>query len=612
MAASADPARPGAEEEYDVVIVGAGLSGSIIAKQLAEEKAKVLVIEAGTDQSRTFDGYQAQLQTFYDTLFRTPGSPYGTNPDALSPDIPGVPGERSAYFEQIGPVDFRSTYERTVGGTILHWLGTCLRMLPEDFELGTRFGRGRDWPIGYDDLVPDYERAELEIGVSADVAEQEYLGIEFSPGYGYPMQPIPPSWLDQRLGKALDGMSVSLGGEERTLRVRNTPAGRNSTPNGDYKPVGAVNRGPDWAPIEAGQDLARDYGQRCQGNSACTPICPVQAKYNSMKTLAKAADTGHVRIVTQAVVSRVLVDADESHVTGVEYLSYDAPDSPRHTVSIARGRTYVLACHAVENAKLMLHSGIAARSGELGRNLCDHPVLLVWGLMPERIGAHRGPLVTSGIEDLRGGSFRGEHAAFRIEVGNDGWLWPKGGPQGTAVEAVIRRNLAGRRLREELHERIGRQFRLGALIEQLPDRDNKVTLDPRYTDQLGLPRPVVSYDLDAYVREGIAAAHGITSQIFQRAGVEDCTEPVNEITANVQWRGQTFAWDGAGHYSGTHLMGDDPTSSVVDGHQRVWGYENLHAAGPGSMPTMGTANPSLTVAALAFRTATDIIKQLKG
>ena len=163
-----------------------------------------------------------------------------------------------------------------------------------------------------------------------------------------------------------------------------------------------------------------------------------------------------------------------------------------------------------------------------------------------------------------------------------------------------------------MHERIGRQFRLGALIEQLPDPDNRVTLDPRYTDQLGLPRPVVSYDLDAYVREGMAAAHGITSRIFQRVGVEDCTEPVNEITTNVQWRGQTFAWDGAGHYSGTHLMGDDPSSSVVDGHQRVWGYENLHAAGPGSMPTMGTSNPSLTVAALAFRTAADIIKQLEG
>ncbi len=607
--AGGEPLAPGEDEqEYDVVIVGAGLSGSILARQLAEGKAKVLVLEAGTDQSRTFAGYQQQIQSFYDTVYRTPGAPYGTNLDALSPDVVGVPTAGASYLKQLGPVDFRSTYERTVGGTFLHWLGTCLRMLPEDFESRTRFGRGRDWPIGYEELAGDYERAEREIGVSADVSEQDYLGITFRRGYSYPMQPIPPSWLDQRMAALVDGMSVRVGGEERTLRVRNTPAGRNSTPNEGYQVVGAVDRAADWGPVEAGQDLARDYGERCQGNSSCVPICPVQAKYNTLKTLAKAADTGNVRVLTQAVVSRVL--GDGGRVSGVEYLRYEDPDSPRHSVHVARGRTYVLACHAVENAKILLHSRVAERSGEVGRNLCDHPVLLVWGLMPEPIGPHRGPLVTSGIEDLRGGSFRKDHAAFRIELGNDGWLWPAGGPQTTAVDAVNRRNLAGRALREALHERIGRQFRLGALIDQLPDPDNRVTIDPRYIDQIGLPRPVISYDLDAYVREGIAAAHGVTSRIFQRVGVEDCTEPVNELTPSVQWHGQTFAWDGAGHYAGTHVMGDDPASSVVDSNQRVWGYENLHAAGPGSMPTMGTANPSLTVAALAFRTARDILEQL--
>ena len=597
------------ETVYDVVIVGAGLSGSILAKQLGEAGKKVLVLEAGTAESRTFDGYQALLGNFFDTIFRTPGSPWGTNEDALSPDVPGVPVPGGGYFHQVGPVQYRSTYERTVGGTMQHWLGTCLRMLPEDFSLRTHFQRGVDWPIGYGELAPDYERAEWEIGVSADVADQAYGGVEFRPDYQYPMEPIPSSWLDQRFGAAVDGLTVRMAGEDHRVTVRNTPAGRNSMPRGDYRPVGAVNRAEDWGPVPEGQDLARDYGERCQGNSACVPICPVQAKYNALKTLSKGTQTGNVRVMTQAVASRVL--GSERTITGVEYMAYDDPASPRHTLGVARGRTYVLACHAVENAKLLLHSGIGNSSGQVGRNLSDHPTMLVWGMMPERIGPHRGPLATSGIEDFRGGAFRGDHAAFRIELGNDGWLWPLGGPEFTVHDAVIRRNLTGRALRDTMFEEVGRQFRMGALIEQLPDPDNRVTIDPRFVDQLGLPRPVVNYDLDAYVREGMAAAHRVTTRMFQRAGVDDHTGPT-DLAPTAAWHGQEYVWDGAGHYSSTHLMGSGPHDSVVDSNQRAWDSDNLHVVGPGSMPTMGTANPSLTVAALAFRTSRDILDQLEA
>jgi choline dehydrogenase-like flavoprotein len=71
-------------------------------------------------------------------------------------------------------------------------------------------------------------------------------------------------------------------------------------------------------------------------------------------------------------------------------------------------------------------------------------------------------------------------------------------------------------------------------------------------------------------------------------------------------------WDGAGHYAGTHLMGADARTSVVDSHQRAWDQDNLHVVGAGSMPNMGTSNPTLTVAALAFRAAADIREQPRG
>jgi choline dehydrogenase-like flavoprotein len=590
-------------DEYDVVIVGAGISGSILAHQVAEAGLRALVLEAGTDLAATFTGYQSQLQTFYDALYKTPEAPWAYNPNAPEPDIPGVPTPGAQYFvEQRLP--YGSTYARALGGTTLHWMGTCLRMLPEDFEFHARFGRGMDWPISYDELAPDYERAEWEIGVSADVADQAYLGVTFRPGYEYPMWRLPASYSDTRLGDAVDGMTVQLGDEPYELIVRNTPAGRNSTPRGDYQPVGAVDRGKRLGPPEAGQALARDLGERCQGNTSCVPICPVQAKYNALKTLSKAAATGRVTVTPRAVAARVL--ADGRRVTGIEYLHYDSPDRPEHTTRVARGRCYVLACHAVENAKLMLMSDLQSPNGLVGANLQDHPTLLTWGLAPEQVGAYRGPLSTSGIEDLRGGAFRSEHAAFRIEVGNDGWLWPTGAPDTTATGAVDD-GLFGRELRERLRDLVGRQVRFGCLVEQPPVPDNRVTIDPRYVDALGLPRPVIAYGVEDYVLAGMAAASDVARKVFARAGIDDRTDPSKTFAFKASWGAETLVWAGAGHFAGTHCMGADPSASVVDDHQRCWQHDNLFLAGPGSMPCMGTSNPTLTVAALAFRTARELV-----
>ncbi len=592
-------------ESYDVVIVGAGITGSIIAKQAATAGLTVLVLEAGTDQARTFHGYQEQVHDFFGAPFKTPESPYPFNPNSPEPDIPGLETPGAKYFVEEGSVKFGSTYARTTGGTTLHWLGTCLRMLPEDFEFRSRFGRGLDWPIGYDDLVPDYERAELEIGVSADVADQEHLGVRFRPGYDYPMERIPPSYSDRWLGRRIDGMEVEIGGEARELRVRSTPAGRNSIPRGGYEPVGAVDHGEGFAPPADGQALVRGIGERCQGNSACVPICPIQAKYNALKTLTKAVATGGVTVQTQSVASRVLKEG--RRVTGIEYLRYDSPGSPAHTTEVARGRTYVLACHAVENAKVLLMSEIQQEHRQIGAYLQDHPVVLRWGLAPEQIGAYRGPLSTSGIEDLRGGDFRADHAAFRVEIGNDGWLWPMGAPDTNAVDA-IEAGRFGASLRLALRAEVGRQIRIGMLVEQPPDRANRVDLSNQL-DALGLPKPTITYAFDPYVLEGMREATAVARELFARAGIEDRTDPAKGLNSQQEWRDETFSWGGAGHFAGTHCMGDAKGISVVDSHQRSWEYDNLFVAGPGSMPCMGTSNPTLTVAALAFRTAANLVAQ---
>ena len=149
----------------------------------------------------------------------------------MTPD--GPPGT-AGYFVQMGPIPFGSDYQRSRGGTTLHWYGHCIRMLPVDFEMHCRYGVGVDWPIGYDELSPWYDEAEREIGVAADVEDQQRIGLRFTPGYVYPMHKVPPSYLDRWLGERLDGTPVAIGDGTYETGVVPVPGGRNSTPNPAY------------------------------------------------------------------------------------------------------------------------------------------------------------------------------------------------------------------------------------------------------------------------------------------------------------------------------------------------------------------------------------------
>jgi choline dehydrogenase-like flavoprotein len=232
--------------KYDVVIVGGGVAGSILAKQLTWAGKRVLVLEAGTNLAETWEGYDSYLQNFYTQWLKTDQAPYGLNPNARFPqgipDNHGKPAPMDDYVVSAGAMGFPASYVRQLGGTSLHWTGTMLRMMPSDFKLATLYGQGRDWPIGYTELSPYYNRAEWEIGVAGSAAEQTFSGVEFDPGYDYPMQPIPASYMDQRMAGRLDGMSVEESGEEFVLKLVRLPQARNSTPNPGYQPAGALGR----------------------------------------------------------------------------------------------------------------------------------------------------------------------------------------------------------------------------------------------------------------------------------------------------------------------------------------------------------------------------------
>ncbi len=592
--------------QYDVVIVGAGMAGSVIAKQMALAGKKVLILEAGVEADD--NAREENMQNFYLAMAKTPESPYPQNYNAPRPsvlDLKQIPADggnapddcsnpvkaidKNGYFIQKGPLPFASTNERRAGGTMWHWLGTSLRLAPNDFKMQSVYKVGVDWPMSYQDLSPYYDKAEFEIGVSADVEEQKILGITFSPDYLYPMQKIPPTVLDQAFSAKLDGVDF----EGNTMQVTGTPAGRNSISN-------IIN----GEPYNNGRRL-------CQGNTNCTPICPIQAKYDATITLNDALDTGNVTVLYKTVAYNILMDGTSKAITGIQYKQYDTIQGPVTGTGTAVGAKYVLAAHAIENAKLLLLSnsqlpdGLANRSKQVGKNLMDHPVKLSWGTMQERVSPFRGPLTTSGIETLRDGTFRETRAAFRIEIGNEGWNWPIGDPY-TTLNDMVNNGVFGRNLVTQLNTHFTRQFRIGFLVEQLGEDSNYIVPSTTCSDNLGIPRPEIHYNLSEYTKAGFEAADRATKLMFDKLGATEAfltPEDLKSRPGYFEYNGKSYYFEGAGHIMGTHRMGFTPDDSVTDSNMKCWDHDNLYLVGCGSFPTTSTPNPTLTLVALAFKAA---------
>jgi choline dehydrogenase-like flavoprotein len=590
---------------YDAVIVGAGIAGAIVAKQLSEQGKTVLILEAGSSQGLTLEGFQSYVATFYGAVAKHGNSPYPLNPNALSPTDDVV-----RYFEEKGPLPLSGSYTRVFGGTTMHWEGKTLRMLPEDFKLQTNYGHGLDWPISDQDLWPYYRQAEYEIGVSGNAAEQRELGITFEhDDYVFPMKELPPSYLDKKVCEKIRGATAKLHGKAFELKLSTFPQGRNSIPNPDYKEYGHEN---DFVPRGVASKNPVEYGERCQGNANCVPICPVQAKYDARKTLNTIAFPERVHLLAQTVASEVEIDPATGRVTAIHYKHYQDKSIPSYTVGTARGRLFILAAHAIENAKLMLASHLPSTSGLMGRNLMDHPFLLAWALMPEVTGTMRGPLVTSGIASFRRGDFRKQHCAFGIDIHNDGWGWSGTGATDIVRDAIDKHRKYGAELRQELISRISRQLLLAFMCELPANPSNRISIDPHYKDQIGNYRPVIHFNIPDYCKKTMAYCRQLSRTIFERLGAEDHTHYDKSDPAYFEYEGEGYWFRGGNHFSGTHVMGTTKYNSVVNTQQRSWDHENLYLLGSGSMPSIGTSNTTLSIAALAFMASEQILKELNS
>jgi glucose dehydrogenase len=538
-----------ANEEFsaDVVIVGAGVAGLLVAWRLASRGVRVLVLESGPRVNRV-----EALDNYRKAVAKTPESPYPDVPYAPRPSVIAL----EDYYVQVGPTFFKSNYERRVGGTTWHWLGTTLRHLPNDFRMRTLYGVGEDWPISYDELEPWYLAAERALGVAGDSGDD--LGSPRSGGF--PQRALPLTYLDRQIALAV----APLG-----MKVQGTPQARNSATYDGRPP--------------------------CCGNATCVPICPIAAKYDASVHARKAEALG-ARIVEQAVAHFVEVDA-AGMVAGIHF---KRPDGSEHR---ARGRIYVLAANAIETPKLLLMSrsdaqpkGVANSSDQVGRNLMDHPIQLSWAQAIRPLYPYRSPLENAGIENFRDGAFRRERAAFRIAIGEDGWSFP-GTPPTAMAPALVKEGFRGKALAEEINRRVARQFRFAGLVEQMPLPENRIVPSPDKFDAIGIPRPQIDYRLGSFAERGIDEARRVVDQIFDAVGV------------TFRKHGDEFF--GAGHIMGTYRMGADAKQAVVDAEQRAHDHPNLFLLGSGVFPTVGTANPTLTIAALALRGAQSIAQTLE-
>lgn len=514
-------------EKIDAVVVGSGAAGSVMAATLAAGGKEVLILEAGPERG---------------------------NPDLVSSALwarrlkwSGAPVLEGGEH----PVGHTFNAGSGVGGSAMHQYAVWPRLHREDFELRSRYERGLDWPLGYEDLAPYYDRVQREAGISGD-AERE---VWRPPGEPYPMPPVPVF---------AQGEIVARGFDELGMRVAPLPLAVNST--------GYRGRPP------------------CLWDGWCDAGCPIGALANPLTTYLPKAFAAGAKLESNATVTRILTGDDGERATGVEVAF---PGGERGTV---RADLVVLAAFSIQNPRLMLASatdrhphGLGNSSGTLGRYVMSHSAGLIYGLFDEdtqcHTGAFGGQLVN---QDGYGKETHARLGAF----GSYQWMIAQAvRPNDLLGIGPTRPGVFG----EDLHDFMRRAARgfasMTAVVEDLPLPANRVTLDER-TGALGVPLAKVTHTGDAASTALWNATLIEGRRVFEAAGAEEV------------WTGPR----GAMHIMGGTVMGADPRSSVTNGYGQVHDVPNLVVAGPGLFPTSGGVNPTFTVHALTLRAAEHLLE----
>lgn len=437
-----------------------------------------------------------------------------------------------------------------VGGSATVWTAITPRMHPSDFRTRSRFGFGVDWPLTYDDLEPYYSQAEKVIGVSGTDDDNPFAPRRSSP---FPLPPFELTPADLLLATRLNDAGI---------RLHSTPQAR-TRQNYEERPA-------------------------CQNFVSCR-FCPIGARYSPNHELRRLLENGRVTLRTNTSVRRILTDRS-GKARGLLVQENDGPSAEEFPADVV-----VVAAGALESARLLLLSrdqqypaGIGNASGSVGQQFTFHHLWI--GTLRYRQRLFTGMLgpITGQTQQFCSPAARGRHGGIKVEFSSHFAGFPPSFNQLANVSS-------GREIlelsRDDAHCR-GIIFH----AESSPERTKYLRL-AALEDRFGDPFIHLHYESSEFDQR----TYGFAKELLHRFESATAGEVINFDAFE--------AYDSGSHHMGGCVMGTDPRTSVVSSMGGVHGCQSLFVVGSSVFPgTSGCMNPTLTLSALALRTAESIAR----
>ena len=550
---------------FDVCIVGSGAGGGMAAYMLTAAGANVVMLEAGGPW------YASRNSSMLLPAYASPrrGAAIKTRPfgefDACDGgwDIEGEPDTRAPGTR------FNWWRARMLGGRTNHWGRISLRFGPDDFRAKSIDGLGDDWPIGYDDIAPYYDRIDRMIGLFGSKE-----GLRNNPD-GIFHTPPKPRCHELLVKKASDKLKITCIPARLSIITKPMP-GR----------------------------------MACHYCGECRRGCSARAMFTSPDVLiAPAQKTGRLTLLTNAMVREVTTGPD-GRATGVSYI-----DKRNGADEHVQARIVVLAASAFETARILLNSksprspqGLANSSGVIGKYITDTTGASLSGFIPSMMdhvphnedGIDGGHIYMPWWLDNRKLDFpRGYH----IEVGG-GWKQPEAGFMG-GIQRYAPGGGYGAALKNDYRRYYGAFIGFDGRGEQIPTEHCYCEIDPDVVDQWGIP--VLRFHwkwADWEINQAKHMQKTFAELIDAMGGTP--TSTVDRETAGIQDGGVII------HELGTVRMGNDPGSSALNRWCQAHEARNVFVTDGGPFVSQADKNPTWTILALSMRTSEYIAEQMKA
>jgi choline dehydrogenase-like flavoprotein len=553
-----------AENVYDAIVIGSGISGGWAAKELCEKGLKTIMLERGKDIVHIKDYKDADKEA-WDYPHR------GERTKQMIKDYPKLKrdyplnernldwwaSDKDSPYTEVKRFDWFRGYH--VGGRSLLWGRQTYRWSDLYFEENARDGIGVDWPVRYKDIEPWYEHVEKIGGVS---------------GSKEGLPELPDSYF-------LPPMEMNCVEKDVAARIKEHYKGQRKMIIGRCAHA--------TIPLE---------GRQCQYRDKCWFGCPFGGYFSTQSvTLPAAVKTGNLTLRPWSIVTKIIYDKDTKKATGVEVL--DAETNQTYTY---KAKIIFLNASTLNSAWILMNSatdvwpdGLGSSSGELGHNVMDHHLGVgaggtVEGYEDKYFFGRRA----NGVYIPRYRNFFGDKRNYIRGFGYQGGASRDGWGHDVAEYSI------GAQFKEALTEPGVWSVGMGGFGETLPYHDNKITLDKTTKDKWGLN--VLSFDCELKENELKMRKDMLADAIemLESAGVK-----------NVQG-GDENPYLGRGiHEMGTARMGKDPKTSVLNKWNQVWDAKNVFVTDGSFMASTACQNPSLTYMAFTARAADHAVSELK-